>query len=448
MTGNDAQSLDPYERHATGHRKTILLLMLMIGLGHFNRVGMSVAGTEHIIPKYGVSEAEMGTVYSGFLLCYTLAMLPAGWFIDVYGARMALAIFCFASTIFVALTGVAGWLPAGPSVVDEGSKAAGFWPASTMLATMLLVRSLMGIVNAPIHPAAANVVFEHVPARVRSYSNGLVTFGAMLGIASTFYFFGWLMNAVGWQRAFFVTSMLTLMIGFIWLAGTRHWQNHRSVREAVSVVERFRAILAMTVNKNVVAITLSYGALGYFQYLYFYWIQYYFQTIAKEGTDASRLYTTIIMLAMGVGMVIGGWLADWSAQLRWKRGRRILVPVAGLFLSGAVFELGLIAPNSTLMFAAFCISAALLGACEGAFWTSVVELGGRNGGAAAGLMNMGGNAGGTLSPYLTPKLGAVFATSFGEQVGWRLSLALAGAVAMIGAAFWFLIDIPDDDRAS
>src|SRR5439155_2676637 len=139
-------------------------------------------------------------------------------------------------------------------------------------------------------------------------------------------------------------------------------------------------------------------------------------------------------LAMGLGMVCGGWLADRVPASFSPRVRRGLVPVCGMIASGAVFEAGLLTANSQLTLAAFIVAAGLIGACEGAFWTTVVELGGRYGGAAAGLMNTGGNAGGTLSPYLTPLLSTYFARHFGDAVGWRLSLAVAGAIAALGAA--------------
>jgi MFS family permease len=108
-----------------------------------------------------------------------------------------------------------------------------------------------------------------------------------------------------------------------------------------------------------------------------------------------------------------------------------------MIAGGLVFELGLLAPSAQVTLAAFAVAAALVGACEGGFWTTVVELGGPSGGTAAGLMNAGGNAGGTLSPYLTPLLGAFFAQRHGADLGWRLSLGVAGAVSVVGAALWW-----------
>ena len=116
---------------------TVLLLMLVVAMGHFNRIGITVAGAERIIPQYGVSPKSMGMVYSAFLLIYTLAMLPGGWFIDRFGARTALVLLGFSSTIFVALTGAVGLIAHG---------------ASSLVLGLIIVRGLLGLTNAPLHP--------------------------------------------------------------------------------------------------------------------------------------------------------------------------------------------------------------------------------------------------------------------------------------------------------
>ncbi len=417
----------------------VALLMLVVALGHFNRVGMAIAGNERIISQYGIDKTQMGLVYSAFLLCYTLAMLPGGWFIDRFGARAALMVLTFGSAVFVALTGCVGLVCRdGPAV----------WLG------LMVVRSLLGVVNAPLHPSAARTVYEHVPAHSKSLANGLVTFAACLGMAATFYGLGALIDRFDWPVAFLVCSGLTLVVAIVWTLGTRAgrggWRAQSTdamgVGESVAHALRIHAQAAppsmwtMLRRRSVVCITLSYAALGYFQYLFFYWIEYYFETVEKQGTAVARQYTTMITLAMGVGMVCGGWLADRVPPSFSPRARRGLVPICGMIASGVVFELGLLAADSQLTLAAFAVAAALIGACEWAFWTTVVELGGPYGGTAAGLMNTGGNAGGTLSPTVTPLLSTFFATQFGDAVGWRLSLAVAGAIAVLGATLWWGVD--------
>ena len=52
------------------------------------------------------------------------------------------------------------------------------------------------------------------------------------------------------------------------------------------------------------------------------------------------------------------------------------------------------------------------------------------------MMNLGGNAGGFLSPIATPWLGTYFGGYLGAASGWRASLAVAGAISVVGALMW------------
>jgi ACS family glucarate transporter-like MFS transporter len=425
---------DPAARPSRGWWRVVVLLMLVVGLGHFNRIAISVAGAERIIPESGINAARMGWVYSAFLALYTLAMLPAGWFIDRVGARATLIVFCFGSAIFVA-----------------GTSAVGLYcqTATSIWIGLLAVRSLMGLVNSPLHPAAARMVFAHVPHNAKSLANGLVTFAACAGISATYYGFGTLIDRFDWPTAFLVTGWITLAVALVWTWGTRNVakESHDAVTPSAEKSAE-GSIWDVLLRPGVICLALSYGALGYFQYLFFYWIQYYIGTVEKLGADVSRQYSTLITLTMGFGMIFGGWLADRMSMRLSGRFRRGLVPALGMMGSGVVFELGLLSSDSRIMVAAFIISAGLLGTSEGAFWTSIVELGRPRGGLAAGLMNMGGNAGGLLSPVATPLMSTYFASHFGEAVGWRLSLAVAGAVSVVGALLWFGVDAGSQTAAT
>jgi MFS transporter, ACS family, D-galactonate transporter len=413
---------------------TVVLLMVVVATGHFNRIAMSVAGAERIIPQYGITPKNMGMVYSVFLLIYTLAMLPGGWFIDRFGARRALVLLGFGSTVFVALTGAVGLAAHG---------------ASTVLLGLILVRGLLGLTNAPLHPASARAVFDQVPGPSRGFANGLVTFAACLGIAVCYQAMGKLIDRYDWPIAFLISSSLTLLVALTWTYCTR------ASRDPVGSEATQRpanpdlsALLPVIRRRSVICIALSYSAYGYFQYLFFYWIEYYFEQVQHRGIDEARWYSTMITLSMGAGMLGGGWLADRVPRSFSPRMRRALVPVVGMIGSGAVFEVGLLAPTAQGTLVAFVVAAGLLGLCEAGFWTTVVELGSPFGGTAASLMNTGGNAGGTLSPYLTPLFSGWLAGRYGADAGWRLSLAIAGAIVVAGAALWCGVDPPLDRSLS
>ena len=291
----------------------------------------------------------------------------------------------------------------------------------------------------PLHPAAAQMVFSYVPTRAKSLANGLVTAAACVGMAATYYVLGGLMDRWDWPRAFLITSGTTLAIACVWVFGTRLSVSSQE-NLTLKAVPRLADMWRMLGQCSAICITLSYAALGFFQYLFFYWIEYYFETIQQQGTGAARRYSTLIILAMGIGMIGGGWLAD-RASASSRRARR-LVPMLAMIAAGLIFELGLLSSSTALTLLAFVIAAALIGACEGVFWTTVVELGGAFGGTAAGLMNTGGNAGGTLSPYVTPLMSTFFAAHFGESLGWRLGLSVAGVISILGAVLWLGIEEP------
>ena len=405
--------------------------MLVVAFGHFNRIGISVAGSERIIPEYGIKPDRMGMIYSAFLLFYTLAMIPGGWLIDRFGARAALIALGLGSTLFVAGTGSVGY---------AASEANGVWLG------LLVMRSLLGLFNAPLHPASARMVFERVPAPSRAFSNGLVTFAACVGMSAAFYVFGTMIDVFDWPTAFIIASGMTLAVTGVWTFASRPSREARIEASAKArPIHDPKALKRVLLSKSVVCITLSYAAYGYFQYLFFYWINYYFDEIQHEERGVARGYSTLITMAMGIGMASGGWVADRVPASYPPRLRRAIVPVVGMIGGGILFELGLLGPNANVTLVAFSLAAGFIGACEGTFWTSVVELGGRFGGTSAGLMNMGGNAGGTLSPTLTPLLAGIFAKQYGPDLGWRLSLAIAGGIVIAGAALWWGIDEKPDD---
>ena len=403
------------QRGLAGTAQLILLLMLFAAFGHFNRVGISVAGTEVFIPKYGLSETRMGWVYTTFLIVYTLGMLPAGWLIDLIGSSRALTLYGVLMGLFVVATGILGWLTSAPETLWIG---------------LLVIRGIAGLCNAPLHPGAAHVVSHYVAEPRRAAANGLVTAGALVGIALSYPLFGALMDRLGWPFAFIVSGIALCLYGLLWNRLTRDLAAaHRNETE---VHDSGRGIdWRLLVDRNLWLLSISYAGYGYFQYLFFYWMDYYFKTVLKVASVDARWASFGIMLAMGAGMAVGGLLTDLVGHL-WgaSRGRRAIV-VVGMGL-GAVF--GLIGVNLTsLMPVAICLalSMAALGMCEGVFWTTATDLGGRSRGFAGAFMNTWGNLGGLISPVLTPAMA--------QALGWSGSFAVACAIAAAGGAVWFLI---------
>ena len=389
-------------------------LLVFAALCHFNRVAMAVAGSERIMEQYALSPAAMGSVYSVFLLAYTIAMVPGGWFIDRYGPRLALAVAGFGSATLVALTAVAALASSGAAV----------------LAALSAIRAVAGVVTAPFHPAAARAVALGLIGPAKSFAIGAINGAAVVGIASTYLVFGQLLDVISWPAAFVVTGVAIALATAAWLVSTsRTVGGERPHDQAEATTRPARSLVR---NRDLMLLSMSYAGLGYFRYLFFYWIQYYFRTVVGEGEAASRFSATIPTLALALGMFGGGWLAD-SLQERW--GRRVglaVVPATGLTLSALLLLAGTGQTDVGWVVLSFSLALAAAGLCEGPFWTAASAIGGRRGGSAAAILNTGGNIGGLLAPEITPLVSA--------RLGWPTGLGLAAVLSLCAAMLWVWIN--------
>lgn len=418
------------------------LLMTYAALCHFNRISISVAGAEHIMKEYMIDETQMGMVYSSYLFVYTLCMTPGGWLLDRFGPKRTLMFLGFGSVILVPMTGLTSVMP-----------------AALLLASLCVIRGLLGVVSSPIHPSAARAVSFWLPYGTRGVANGLITGAAVAGVASTYFVFGFLMDLVGWPAAFLVAGVATLALTLAWtFYATDQPRDHRAVNDlerrlieagdpalhaaaesttlAVGESTTMADLGLLLCNRSLVLLTISYATGSYFQYLFFYWIQYYFDQVLKLGTEDGRLYATIPTVAMAVGMLSGGWILDRvQARFGGSRGRTV-VPVCGMVASALLLGIGILGGPPGWVVTCFALAMGALGASEASFWVTGVEVGGKRGGLSAALLNTGGNAGGILAPVITPL--------FSERFGWQAGLGVASILCLLGAILWRWIDPVND----
>ena len=308
---------------------------------------------------------------------------------------------------------------------------------------LLVVRSLMGFSTAPLHPGTARTVGFWVPGPRQGLANGLAVGAALVGIASTYMLFGWLIDRFDWPTAFLITGSTTILLSVVWaVCATDRPGQHRSVNQAERVAIGEPPVAVATkaptakrkrlLSRNLLLLTASYSALDYFQYLFFYWIHYYFDTVLQLGQDQSRLYASLPNYAMAIGMPLGGVLTDWLDQKLGVRRGRWIVPAGGLAISAVLLVGGILTRDIAVVVTLFTLSFGILGATEAPSWKTAVEIGGTRGGAAAAIMNTGGNGVGLLAPVLSPAIG--------QLLGWQWGFGFAAIVSVLGALCWIWID--------
>jgi MFS transporter, ACS family, D-galactonate transporter len=419
--------------------RIVLLLMALSALSWFLRRTMPVAFDERIEKQLGISAEAIGWVYSAFLIVYMLLMTPGGWFIDRFGPRRALLLMGGGLMVFGALTGLVG-----PAVTQWGGTPVA--AAGLALVLFLVIRSLMGGFAAPMYPAGTEMVSRWLPFRRRGTANGLVQGSACVGIAAAAPVFGALIDWVDWPQAFLIAAVVTGLVTLTWALYARDRpEQHPSVNPAERQLiredgpaaedgakESSASWTALLRNRSLVLLTVSYAAVGYFEYLFVFWMDYYFKDTLHLPDDRRRWYSCVMFLAMGVGMGLGGWLSDRFVQAFGPRRGRAIVPVAGMLGGAVLLGLGLLATDPEWIVVLFALALTAVGSVEGPFWTTAQELGGRYGGTSAGIVNTGGNGGGMIAPIVTPWVG--------RAAHWSVAVALGGAVCLAGVVLWLWID--------
>ena len=397
--------------------RIVVLLMGYAALAHFNREGLAVAGTEIFINKLGITEVEMGWVYTSFGIVYTTLMLPGGWLVDRFGSARVLTWLGLTMGTVVALTGALTWLSNTPASLWIG---------------LLVLRGLTGACSAPLHPGAAHVASDLMPDHHRATANGLRTAGALIGIAFSYPIFGRLMDTLGWPWAFVVSGAALIAFGVLWnFVASPSLPAPQLSASVVTAETDSRAAWLLLRQGNLWLLSLSYAAYSYLQYLFFYWLDYYFKSVLHVSNADSRRASFYIFLTMGAGMVIGGLSTGVMCKLfGTNRGRRCIV-MTGLILGALFARLGVRMDDYLSVSVCLAISMGLLGMCEGVFWTTATDIGGKARGFAGAFLNTIGNIGGFIAPVLTPFMA--------RSMGWPNAITVACVIAGLGGLIWFWI---------
>src|SRR6202035_3103066 len=89
------------------NRRLVLLLMAATSAGYVCRVAVTVVAP-NMMREFGLSQTQMGTVFSAFLVGYTFFQVPSGGLADRVSARRVFLVLCTAWTLLTILTALVG----------------------------------------------------------------------------------------------------------------------------------------------------------------------------------------------------------------------------------------------------------------------------------------------------------------------------------------------------
>lgn len=383
-----------------------------------------------MVADLGLSWIQWGMVLAAFTAGYAIFQFPGGMFCDRFGPRLTLTLIAVAWGVLTIVTALV-----------PGQDTAS---TMTILVSLIAVRFLVGVFHAPVFPTVASCIQRWFPTGSWALPNGLSSSGLTLGFAATAPVLAWMVVDFGWRISFMILSPLAFVVAAIWWWYARDYPHEHSAvnPEEIVLIEENQEAKAdeadvsqpwwrVLKNRDVLLLTLSYFCMGFVFYDVFNWFfSYLVDSRGMNEVDAG-LITTSQWVAGAAGAALGGWICDLLCQrFGLLRGCRWPV-IAGMLISGGLLIGGAVSPSPVIAMWMFVFCFFFNQLTEGGYWASAIAIGGRQAGAAGGVMNTGNNAMGIVNAILVPVIAA--------SMGWDFAIALGGVFAFIGAGLMLLV---------
>jgi sugar phosphate permease len=339
---------------------------------------------------------------------------------------------------------VLGWSTALASVALIALFPAGWFA----FATLFVLRFLFGAFQAGGFPGLARIIADWIPARQRGFAQGLNWTSSRLGGAVAPLLGLWLFELLnGWAVPF----LLFAGLGLMWCAVFWPWfRNRPSDMPQVNAAElaligprpaaassRAAPGLPWTrflAARNVWALCLLYGCLGFSGNFITNWLPSYLETERHLSKWDTALVAALPLTFGIISCVLAGTLSD--AINRWTGRRNLgrrLVGGVSLVCAALTIASSIWVEDLWLLALVFSLAFFFNDANMGPTWASCADVGEKYAGALSGAMNM---------------TGSFFAAFAMTIAGWLFDLGLNdvvfimfGASYALGAVCWLAVDV-------
>ncbi len=413
----------------------VFWLFILSAVAFLDRTNISIAGI-FLSTEYHLSNTQLGSVFSAFLLGYAAFQVPGGWLARRIGPRRVLTFGVLWWGVFTVLT------TAVPTQI-RGS-----------LLLLIAVRFALGAGEAVIYPASNQFIARWIPVRERGRANGWIFAGVGAGSGLTPPLLTWIIAHHGWRASFWFSAVVGFVAGAVWflIARDRPEQHpYVSQEEATLIREGLRTSDAdrsaefseraesgrapwgeMIKSISVWAVTFSYFTYGYVAWIFFSWFYIYLVKVRHLDLKASAKYTMLPFIAMTVCCLLGGVLNDWATKRYGLRVGRCVLACASLAMTAFFLVFGSVLQSAQSASIVLAASVGALYLSQSSYWSVTADIAGEHSGIVSGLMNTGCQIGGAVTAQLTPVIA--------DRFGWNVPFFVAAGLALLGAVAWLIVD--------
>jgi ACS family glucarate transporter-like MFS transporter len=407
--------------------KVLAWLCCLSAFTYIGRIGISSQIRENIEADLHLVPALTAYAISAFTLSYALFELPSGWLGDRFGPRRVLTAVVLIWMFFTALTG-----------------------ASWNLASLVVIRFMVGAGEAGAFPNIARATREWFPYRERGIAQGSVWMMARFGGAFAFPFLLLLTHLFGWRWTFVAVGV----IGIVWVAAFyARFRDTPAQDPKANTAER--ALIAEGKQETKKPAPLSWRTLLLSSTIWFLLLMYFcsnagFSFFASWITPyiEGDLHLKGMQLALaagsplffgGIACFLGGFLTDRMVRTMGRRWGRTLVGAIGYGLAATLMLVAfrVTTHHAALALASICLASFVKDLGLAATWAITIDIGHRYSGTVSGLMNSFGNMSQVVTVPVVAQL-AIWAGTRGHP-NWQISLYYyAGMFFISGVCFLFI----------
>ena len=407
---------------ATQKRRVILsLLFVTVVINYLDRSNLSIAGSA-MAGSLHLSTLQMGLIFSGFGWSYVAVQIPSGWLVDRVAPRLLY-----------------------PAALLLWSLATICLGSAWSFASVLGLRLLIGLFEAPSYPLNNRVFATWFPESERARAVGFTTSGQFVGLAFLTPALAWLQTHHGWGSVFVVSGGIGIAWAGIWFLIYREPERFRGVNAAeLSLIDAgsgasappaaggagiLRDLRLILTRRKLIGLYLGQFGLVGTTWFFLTWFPTYLVTYRHLTYIKAGLFASLPFFAAFVGVISSGIVSDWLLRRGTTLGFARKTPIiAGMLLSTAILGANY---AGSQMLVIVCMTVAFFGnGFASITWCLVSSVAPRHLiGLTGGVFNLCGNLGAICIPLGIGVLAGPH--SFSAPILLVALNALMGALAYI-----------------
>ncbi|MCA6998413.1 MFS transporter [Dickeya solani] len=406
---------------------TLLMIFITVVICYVDRANLAVASA-HIQKEFGITKTQMGYIFSAFAWTYTLCQIPGGWFLDRVGSKV---------TYFIAIM---GW--------SIATLLQGF---ATGLASLIGLRAVTGLFEAPAFPTNNRMVTSWFPEQERASAVGFYTSGQFVGLAFLTPLLIWLQEILSWHWVFIVTGGIGIVWAIIWHFVYQPPKKSKGINQPelnyiaegggivdgdAPIEKKARTPLTaadwkLVFNRKLVGVYIGQFAVTSTLWFFLTWFPNYLTQEKHISTLTAGFMTTVPFLAAFVGVLLSGFVADRLVRSGKSIGLARKTPIiCGLLISTCI--MGANYTNDPVWIMALMALAFFGNGFASITWSLVSSLAPiRLIGLTGGVFNFVGGLGGITVPLIIGYLA--------QDYGFAPALTYIACVALVGALSYILL---------